>query len=388
MNKGTLDKRIMITGGGSGGHISVAHGYIEELERRYSNVKEQILYVGSDLGMVGEKNKESLEEKVMKELDIPFKKIRAGKLQRTFELSTIKLLFRSIIGIFDAIRVTKEYKPDFIFCTGGYLGVPIAIAGYIFKIPIYLHEQTAAVGLSNKFVSRFAKQIYITFPSSVQYLPKEKTVHTGNIIREAIFNENSNTPLSKYINEMKKDNKKIVYITGGSLGSHKINCVVSQMLKYALEEYQIILQTGDNQVTKDYEILCKEWNKLPDKLRKRFYVTKYVNTDEIGYVFKHTDLVIGRAGANTVYELGVLKKESILIPIPWVTHNEQYLNAKILEDAGLSTILPEGELTCEKLHRTISKVLSNPQKNVNVAQLENTFVLNAKEKIVDYTLSN
>lgn len=384
--KKILDKKILITGGGSGGHVSVSHGYIEQLKNEYSNVDDMILYVGSDLSMVGEKRTDSLESRVMKDLGIPFVSIRAGKLQRSFELETIKLLFRSILGIYDAIKLVKRYKPNIIFCSGGYLGVPVSIAAWIFKIPIFLHEQTAAVGLSNNFVGKFAKKIFITFPSSEKYFPKGKTIHTGNIVREVIFNTKSDTPLAKAVELMKKENKKIIYVTGGSQGSHKINTVISQILKYALEEYQLIIQTGDNQVTKDYDILYKEWHKLPSMLQKRLYVTKYVNSDEIGYIFKNSDLVIGRAGANTVYELGVLKKLSILIPIPWVTHNEQFLNAKILEDAGICTILPEGELTCEKLHSTILKVLNTKPNSIDIKKLEDIFILNAKEKIVEETL--
>jgi UDP-N-acetylglucosamine:LPS N-acetylglucosamine transferase len=118
----------------------------------------------------------------------------------------------------------------------------------------------------------------------------------------------------------------------------------------------VILQTGDNSVNNDYRILQREKLKLPKKTSDRFYVTKWITAEEIGYVYNNIDLYVGRAGANTVYEIGLVGIPSIFIPIPWVTHNEQYKNAKVLVDLGLAKILPEGELTAEKLLFTLNKI--------------------------------
>lgn len=382
--KTEINKKILITGGGSGGHISVGTGFIDALEKRYSKVKENILYVGSDLGMVGDKNVVSIEQRRMEARDIKFTTIRAGKVQRRFHITTIPLLFRIVLGVYDAFKLVKKFKPDIIFCTGGYLSVPIALAGWVYKVPIYLHEQTAAVGLSNNLVSKLAKRVYISFKSSFKYFPKNKTVLTGNILRESIFNTEGATPLCSAIVKMKKVDKPIVYISGGGQGSHIINLLVGDIMKYALHNYQIVLQTGDNQTFRDYDILYKEWQKLPQGLRERLFITKFAEDNEIGCVFKNTDIYVGRSGANIVYEMGVFKIPSIFIPIPWVTHNEQELNARILEQYGLAKVILEGEITGGKLDSEIKKMIENiPNMKVNSKGIDSEFVLDAQERILD-----
>ncbi len=387
MNKTMLNKRIVITGGGSGGHVSVATGFIDALNEKYTNVSENLLYITSDLGMVGEKNATTIEQRRMEGRDVKFVAIRAGKFQRRFEFSTITLLLRTFLGIIDAYKYVKEFKPDLIFCTGGYLGVPIGISAWLQGIPLYLHEQTAAVGLSNKLTSYFAKRVYITFPSSKQYFNPRKVLHTGNILRSSIFDPkkiDTKSDLYKAVEDMKKRQKDlpILYISGGGQGSHILNTIVRELMKYALLDYQIILQTGDNQVFKDFDVLTTDWKKLSPDLRKRMYVTKFVSDNEIGYVFKTMDLFVGRSGANTVYELGVLGKQSVLVPIPWVTHNEQELNARILEELGLSKIILEGEITPDKLNQTILKSLRNHTQQVNEEKRKEIFTLNAPELIL------
>ncbi|MBI2356452.1 glycosyltransferase [Candidatus Dojkabacteria bacterium] len=378
-----LTKKILITGGGSGGHVSVATALIDALSDKYSEVKENILYVGSDLGMVGEKNGVSIEQRRMEDRDIPFVTLRAGKLQRRLEMASIRLLFRTVLGVKDAFDIVKKFKPDIIFCTGGYLSVPIALAGWAGKIPIFLHEQTAAVGLSNGFVAKVAKKVYTTFKSSEKYFPKGKVQLTGNIVRDSIFKVTTKGELANAVEIMKLKNLPIIYFSGGGQGSHILNTLVRDMMKYALMDYQIILQTGDNNVLKDYDVLSKDWKKLPAELRDRIYVTKFVKDSEIGMVFNSIDMYVGRAGANTVYELGVLKIPSIFIPIPWVTHNEQELNARILESYGLAEVLLEGEATANKLHSEIKSFLKNiNNREIDVKGLEKEFSTDAKSAIL------
>ncbi len=379
----TVNKKIVITGGGSGGHISVATAFLDALESNVQIPKENILYIGTDLGMVGEKVGTSLEQKIMQDREVNFTTIRAGKLQRRFEFATIKLLFRAILGVIDSYRIIKSFKPDIIFCTGGYLAVPVAIAGWANKIPIYLHEQTAAVGLANGFVAKVAKRVYISFKSSQKYFPKDKTLLTGNIVRKDIFKTDGKTELCKQIKVMKQINSPIIYISGGGQGSHILNLLVRDMMKYALLDYQIILQTGDNKVLRDYDVIKNDWNKLPERLKQRIYITKFVNNDEIGCVLNNVDLYVGRAGANIVYEVGVLRIPSIFIPIPWVTHNEQELNARILESYGLAKIILEGEVTSGKLHSEIKKSLASiSNMQIDNEGLKNQFPLNAQEVII------
>jgi UDP-N-acetylglucosamine--N-acetylmuramyl-(pentapeptide) pyrophosphoryl-undecaprenol N-acetylglucosamine transferase len=388
-NKKLLTKKILISGGGSGGHISAATAIIGGLESKYSNTLDSILYVGSNLGMEGEKSGKSLEEKLIgEESNIPFTKIRAGKLQRYLSWNSVKLLFGVFGGVIDSFKVIRKYNPDLVISTGGYVTVPICFVGKLLGKPVYIHEQTAAVGLTNKVTSKFATKIYISFPQSAQYLPKGKTLHVGNAVRAAVLDDSGDGEVVDAMKEMLKIQKEkpILLITGGGQGSHIINITIRQMIRYLVEEFQVILQTGDNKVHKDYELLKRERDRLPPNLRTCFYPTKYISSDQIGFVFKHTDLHVGRAGANFVYEMGVTQLPSIFIPIPWVTHNEQYKNAKTLADLGLAKILPEGELTPERLLSEIKKYtkrINDGDLNYDLNILKETFPLDAVDKIID-----
>ncbi len=378
--------KIMITGGGSGGHISVVKSIIDSLISDYNIPIENILYIGGDLGMEGEKIGNSLEQREFK--DSKFKKyfIRAGKLQRKISLKTISLLFRSLLGFFDSISIVKKSNPTLIFSSGGFVSVPVCIAGWLFHKPIYLHEQTASVGLSNKIVGKFAKKIYVTFNDSLKYFPKEKTVHVGNIVRKEVFEKEITQQTDKEIVSLMVTNKKLpfVYISGGSLGSHSINIKVFNSLNSLLRKYRVLLQTGDNEIYKDFEKGIEIKNKLTGEYQERIVVKKYIDNNSIGYVLNNMDLFIGRAGANTVYEIGVLKKFALFIPIPWVTHNEQYLNAKILSDIGTANILEEKYLNNCDLDSEIVRLQKQLDiRDINYEKLEKLFPTNATFKILD-----
>lgn len=382
-----LNKRILISGGGSGGHISAATAILDGIRSKYPNTLDQVLYVGSSLGMVGEKDAGSLEERIVGKSDIPYISIRAGKLQRYPSWESIKLLFGVFGGVIDSWKVISKFKPDIIISTGGFVTVPLCFIGWIKGVPIYIHEQTAAVGLTNKISAKFAKRVYTSFKQSEQYFPAKKVLHVGNAVRAKVFDQSGSGEVVDAIKKMlpEKDKKPILLITGGGQGSHKINLTVRNMLRYLVEEFQVILQTGDNKVNKDYEILVRDWKRMPKNLHNSFFPTKYISADEIGYAFANADLHIGRSGANFVYECAVTKLYSIFIPIPWVTHNEQYKNAKTLTDIGLAKILPEGELTSERLFSDIKKFLNSiksGESKVDSKKLEEMFPIDAVERII------
>lgn len=377
--------KVVITGGGSGGHISSAKAIIDEIMKRYRITSENLLYIGSDLGMDGEKPGSSLDMRIMKDEKVSQKYIRGGKLQRKFSLRAIYLLFRTFLGFIDSYKILKRYRPNIIISTGGFVTVPVCLIGKIFfKTKIYLHEQTAAIGLSNKIVGKYAEKILIAYPLSEEYFPKEKTILTGNPVREEIFSDCGKGPLIEHLRKMieLQEEYPIIYISGGSLGSHVINEVIKNSMINLLQDFQLIVQTGGNKISNDYNLLNLEKDKLETELKKRIYITKYIQDDEIGCVFNNIDIFIGRAGANTVYEMGLMSVPSILIPIPWVTHNEQMRNAEVLRDVGLARIIREGELTPEKLVMT-TNLFAQEQRFIDEQKRKKIFIPNAAEKIVD-----
>lgn len=383
MDKKELDRKILITGGGSGGHISAALSIISSLQHKYILNNQNFLYVGGDLGMEGEKTGNSLEQKLMKDKDFNCKYIRAGKLQRSFSFNTIKLLFRTFLGLWDSYKIVKKFRPDIVISTGGFVTVHVCLIAKLFKSKIYLHEQTATVGLTNSIVGKISEKIFISFDSSKEYFPKAKTILTGNLVRLEIFNTKGQGKFADDIRKMKEQQSQypIIYISGGGLGSHLINETIQESLQLLLRKYQIILQTGENKVFNDYKILQNAKECLNKDMQSRFLVIPYVHTNDIGYLLNSTDLFVGRAGANTVYEMGVLQIPSIFIPIPWVTHNEQQKNAEVLVKLGLAEIIQEGELTSGCLVLRINKFFAK-KLTINKEELKNIFRTNANELIL------
>lgn len=383
MNKKQLSKKIIVTGGGSGGHISAALSVISSLEERSVLDKNHFLYIGGDLGMEGEKPGNSLEQKLMKGKNFECKYIRAGKLQRSLSFNTIKLLFRTILGLIDSYKIIKAFKPDIVISTGGYVTVSVCLIAKLFKSRIYLHEQTATVGLTNKIVGKLAEKIFISFPSSFKYFPKGKAILTGNLVRPEIFETKAQGNFAENIKEMvsNRDRYPIIYISGGGLGSHLINETVKESLKMLLQKYQIILQTGDNKVFNDYKTLIGYKENLEKDLKSRFLPVTFIQAKDLGYLLHNIDLYVGRAGANTVYEMGVLQIPSIFIPIPWVTHNEQYKNAEVLVNLGLAEIIQEGELTSNCLLLRLEKFLQKDRK-IDKKEIERVFRTDAVKTIL------
>lgn len=381
--------KILITGGGSGGHISVAKSLIDALINDYDFSLENIIYVGGDLGMENEKPGNSLEQKQFKDSKFKTYFIRAGKLQRSISLKSISLLFRSILGFFDSFTILRNVKPDLIISSGGFVSVPVCFIGWILKIPIYLHEQTASVGLSNKIVGRFARKVFVAFKGSIKYFSEGKSIHVGNVVRKEILDGKLTSDVDRDIVGLMVTNKDLpfVYISGGSLGSHSINTKVLSSLNSLLRKYKVLLQTGDNEIFKDFDKAIEQKDKLTKDLQERLVIKKYIQSDSIGYVLNNMDMFVGRAGANTVYEIGVLKKNALFIPIPWVTHNEQYLNAKVLNEVGTSNILEEKYLESANLTDEIERLQEQlKHRAIDEKKLESLFPTNATYSILEYIL--
>jgi UDP-N-acetylglucosamine--N-acetylmuramyl-(pentapeptide) pyrophosphoryl-undecaprenol N-acetylglucosamine transferase len=384
-------KTILITGGGSGGHVSVASGLIEGIKRKYPALYKNLVYVGGDLGMVGEEYGNSIEQRKFKNSEFKVRYIRAGKLQRSFSLSSVKLLLRTVLGVIDSFKILNEEKPDLIFSTGGFVSVPVCLVGWIKNIPIYLHEQTATVGLANKIVSKFAKKIYISFESSQKYFKNRNVKLVGNIVREAVTNFDI-SKVDSNIKNIATNNTRypLIYISGGGLGSHIINQKILSEIEQILTGYRVILQTGYNQNYKDYERAIKIKDKLPKNKQNMFLPIKFINEESIGYVYHNIDFFIGRAGANTVYEIGLLQKPSLFIPIPWVANNEQFENAKVLQDLGLSEILDEDIFKKADIKNRIDLYIDKlPRPELNREKLKEKFPNNAVDEVLNelYTLT-
>lgn len=366
---------ILFTAAGSGGHIQTALAVIEELRETNSELADRILFVGSNLTMEGELIKTPLEEVLCTRMNVKFVKIRGGKLQRSFSIHSFKLFIGILYSFLDSFRLIKRIKPKLIVSFGGYVSLPLALMSKIFGAKIITHEQTTSIGLSNNIIARIADVICFSYKESERFIPKgKKKVYTGSPSRAHLLKnttypallkyiEHENSPLLnekdylKNLKNLEQTTLPVIFIMGGSQGSHVLNITVQELLPTLLIDFIVILQTGDNQVYKDFDAIQKTVQTLPDEIRENLVLRKFIY-EEMGYIYANTDLFIGRSGANTVYEIGMLRIPSIFIPIPWVTHNEQYTNAKVVEDLGLSKIIVQRELTSSKLLDTIKEVYS------------------------------
>jgi len=229
------------------------------------------------------------------------------------------------------------------------LAVPVVFAAKILGVPSLTHEQTLVVGYANKFISHFADVILISHEESRKFFPPEKVIYSGLPLRRALFD--SGTDSFKFENKL-----PVLYITAGKTGSHKINQAIQKCLPLLLKNYNVIHQCGDHSEYKDFESLSKSYKDIFETVPGQYYLRKFVYDDEIGEVFKKADIFFSRSGAHTTYEIKTFKKACVLVPIPWVSHNEQNINAQVLVDLGLAKILEEKDLSCENIISSVEEV--------------------------------
>ena len=344
----------------TGGHHSSAIPVIKSIKE--TNPETRIYWIGHRRTLKGDKN-DTLEYKEITALGIPFFDLKAGKVYKTFDLGR---LFKVPVGFFQALVFLIKIKPDVILSFGGYLAVPVVIAGWFLGIPSVTHEQTVAVGYANKLIAYFVKKILISWPQSEINFDKRKTILVGIPIRDEITKILSNS--------FSSDNSlPTIYILGGKTGSHLLNLLVQEKFAELLSVCNVIHQCGDNSVFNDCDNLCSFYENIKEDVPGKYYPRKFILENEIGEAYAKSDLVISRAGAHTISELLILKKPCILIPIPWVSHNEQYQNASLLGKAGIAKILNEkdlsGDIFLEQVKNTLNSLSDLTLKDESLLSL-------------------
>lgn len=337
--------KVLITGG----HFSPAYSVIEELKNRNADV----VIVGRKHPFEGDKKSQAIEFKISKDLNIPFIELETGRLQRKLTKHTIPSIFKSLSGILNSYKILKKEKPDVVLTFGGYLALPIAFVAKLKNIPIVTHEQTQRMGLSNKIISKIASSVCISFESSRKFTTNPNVVLTGNPIRKSAIEVKDKIE--------HPSNLPVIYITGGSTGSHAINRTITSVINQLVSKYVVIHQTGENEYG-DYDEALEFKSSLKLEFKDRYIPRKFIFPTEIGYVYKVADIVIGRSGVNTIIELINLNKPCILIPLPHGQHGEQLLNSKLIKDIGLGEVIEQKSLNEEILMQTIENMLKNIDK--------------------------
>jgi UDP-N-acetylglucosamine--N-acetylmuramyl-(pentapeptide) pyrophosphoryl-undecaprenol N-acetylglucosamine transferase len=330
-------KKILLTGGGTAGHVTPNIALIPSLQK----LNYEIKYIGSYDG---------IEKKLIEELGIPYIGISSGKLRRYLSLKNFSDPFRVIKGYNEAKKFVKEFKPDVLFSKGGFVSVPVVLACKKYKVPIIIHESDMTPGLANKLSFSSATTICHNFPETAQYLPNGKALLTGSPIRSELRAGDKTVGLKMcgFTND-----KPVIMIIGGSLGAVAVNNAIRSCLDTLLEKYQIVHLCGKDKTDPTLE------NKSG---YKQF---EYIKS-ELKDLFAMSDLIISRAGANAICEIVALKKPNILIPLSAkASRGDQILNAKSFKNQGFSEVIEEEELTNELLIETINTVFENRTAYVN-----------------------
>ncbi|MFE8703627.1 undecaprenyldiphospho-muramoylpentapeptide beta-N-acetylglucosaminyltransferase [Cytobacillus sp. FJAT-54145] len=333
--------RIVVTGGGTGGHIYPALALIREINK--VNKSAQFLYIGTEKG---------LESKLVPREDIPFKAIHITGFKRKLSFDNVKTVLRFLKGVKDSKRLLKEFKADVVIGTGGYVCGPVVYAAAKLGIPTIIHEQNSVPGLTNKFLSRYVDRIAVCFEEAKAFFPENKVVLTGNPRASEVLGQDQ---IRGKLSVGLKLNIPSVLVVGGSRGAKPINeAVLKSLSEFGQKPYQVLYVTGDvhyEEVKREVELIGNPENVI---------IKPFIHN--MPEVLAGTDLTVARAGATTLAELTSLGIPSILIPSPYVTNNHQEKNARALTDHGAALLLLEKELTGKKLVEQIDSILMNKEK--------------------------
>lgn len=346
-------KRIILTGGGTAGHVTPNIALLPRLKE----LQYDIHYIGSYNGM---------EKDLIEQMGIPYHGISSGKLRRYHSWQNFTDPFRVIKGFSEAKRLVKILKPDVIFSKGGFVSVPVVLAGKSRHAPTIIHESDLTPGLANKLSIPSASKVCCNFPETLEHLPAGKAVLTGSPIRQELLSGNAFK--AKEMVGFTSD-KPVIMVMGGSLGSVAVNEAVRSVLPELLKDFQVIHLCGRGKVDATLSALDG-------------YVQYEYIQDELKDLFALTDIVVSRAGANAICELLALHKPNLLIPLSAkASRGDQILNARSFERQGYSKVLEEEELSPELLLKTIRDLYSN--RETYIEAMKHSAQQNSIDIIID-----
>lgn len=356
----------------TGGH----HTSALILAKKLKSLAYRVIWIGHKFTMEGVTNL-SLEYQDVKKAEIEFINLGTGKIHR----GGIKGFSLFIKGFFHSLRLVAKFRPSLVVSFGGYLSVPVVLAAWIYQVDSVTHEQTVTAGWANRFLSRFVKKVFLTWPDSSPFFPKDKIIITGLPLREQILDPEE-------VAFFKKE-KRVILITGGKQGSHVLNQALIPLIPELVSQFNLIHQAGETTTTGDLVLLQKLKNNLPAKLRESYFVTGKLDDREMGAALHQATCVVCRSGAHTVYELLALGKPAVLIPFPFGFGDEQKKNAQKMVKVHLGKIVEQQELTPERLKQAIYsqvKVSACQDFKTRKKKAQEPVIFNAKEKMIECLL--
>ena len=355
---------IIIAGGGTGGHINPGVAIAKKIVEKHPDAN--ILFIGTEKG---------LEQKIIPKEGFKIRYITVEGLNKKISLKTIASAFVGVKGYIGARKIIKDFKPDIVIGTGGYVCGPVVLAAFLKKIPTIIHEQNAIPGVTNKILSKFATKIAISVKESEKYFPKNKVTFTGNPVRDQIINLDRSRSREVWGMDMQKP---VVLVVGGSRGAKNINNAITDIIPRLNEEnVQLIFITGENQ----YDDILKrlDQNGVNIKKLKGIKIFPYIFNmhDALGAC----DLIVSRAGATILSEITIVGIPAILIPSPFVANNHQEYNAIALEENGAAILIKESQLKSNMLVEQILNIVKNKNTMYSMS-------LNSKRMAVNDAANN
>ncbi len=346
-------KRIILTGGGTAGHVTPNIALLPRLKE----LGYDIHYIGSYTG---------IEKELIEQLGIPYHGISSGKLRRYFSLQNFTDPFRVLKGFGEASKLIKVLDPDVIFSKGGFVSVPVVMAGKRHRVPTIIHESDMTPGLANKISIPAATKVCCNFPETLEHLPKEKAVLTGSPIRQELLSGDPES--ARRFCGLNKD-KPVILIVGGSLGSVVVNSAVRAVLPELLKDFQIVHLCGKG--------------KIDESLKETpGYVQFEYIQNELKDIFALADMVISRAGANAICEILALHKPNLLIPLSAnASRGDQILNARSFERQGFSMVLEEEEISENALLEAIQTLYT--KKDCYISSMKQSSQQDSIDTIID-----
>lgn len=326
--------KILFTGGGSGGHAIPIIAIVREIRKINPKTKMDFFFIGP---------KNDMESVLLVQEGINIKEIFTGKIRRyggigPFFNNLFDVLIKIPIGVFQAFLYIYVLGPDVLFSKGGYGSVPAVIAAKLLWVPIFLHESDINPGLSNRLMSKFALEIFVSFPKT-EYFSYEKMFVVGNPVRRELLEGNKEQARSLF--KINSD-KPVLLVMGGSQGAQRINEKILNILPKILEHFELILQCGENnlkQVTNEAKMMIKK------EQEQYFHLFAFLQEPELKQAYTISDFIVSRAGAGTIFEIAAMNKPSILIPLPESAQNHQIKNAYAYGETGAAIVLEEDNFT-------------------------------------------
>ena len=340
--------KIVFTGGGTGGHTYPIIAVAKELNNITVDRKEvlDLVFIGHAKG-----SEELLSDNGIKPIHITTEKLR-----RYFSLHYLLVLPKILLGFIQAYIYLLWHMPDVIFSKGGYGSFPVVVVGWIFRIPIIAHESDAISGMANRAMARFCNKVIVSFPGDYPKLPKKKIIHIGNPVRRDL--KGGDPQKARQTLGLTSQNP-VIFIMGGSQGAQQINTLILSMLDKLTQKYEIIHATGKQH----FAALNEYAQRMSDETKALYHPYSFLNTEQLKLAYAASSLIITRAGAGAIFEIALIGKPSILIPLAGSAYDHQQKNAQVYQAAGACIALDAGNLTDDFLLERISSIVDDPDRS-------------------------